>query len=136
MSSELSNGISKTTFPLEELSKTITENSSIISQYLGANNLPQPSSSDDGPTTVVPSGSPPNIQQARQKLIAAALETLQLAIGPSEFLPNLATGVRLEHISPQGFVSFCSRSKVSICLLPFLALSVRHFPPRALEQYD
>ncbi|KAH8807458.1 O-methyltransferase-domain-containing protein, partial [Xylogone sp. PMI_703] len=31
-------------------------------------------------------------QQARQGLIAASLELLQLAIGPSEYLPNLATG--------------------------------------------
>ena len=103
MSPDLSSGMSETTFPLEELSKTITTNARTVSQYLEANHLPQPSSKSDGPSTVVPSGSPPSIQQARQNLITAALETLQLAIGPSEFLPNLATGVRLEHSFPLVF---------------------------------
>ena len=94
MSSKLSNGVSATTLPpLEELSMSITKNASIVSQYLEANSLPQPSSSSDGPSAVVPSSSPQSIHQARQALIAASLEILQLAIGPSEFLPNLATGV-------------------------------------------
>lgn len=101
MSPELPNGVSGTTFPLEELSRAITKNAGIVSQYLGANHLPQPSLDSDGPSTVVPSGSPQSIQQARQNLIAASLEILQLAIGPSEFLPNLATGVRIEHSSLQ-----------------------------------
>lgn len=100
MSSEQASGASETTFPLEELSRTITKNAGIVSQYLGANHLPQPSLSSDGPSSVVPTGSPQSIQQARQNLIAASLELLQLAIGPSEFLPNLATGVRLEAFLP------------------------------------
>jgi hypothetical protein len=86
-------------FPLEELSWTITKNASIVSQYLGSNGLPQPSFNSDGPETVLPGDSPQAIQQARQKLIAASLELYQLAVGPSEFLPNLATGVHLP--SPQ-----------------------------------
>ncbi|PWY71774.1 S-adenosyl-L-methionine-dependent methyltransferase [Aspergillus sclerotioniger CBS 115572] len=81
-----------TTFPLEELSWTITKNASIVSQYLAAHQLPQPSVHGDGPSTVVPSKAPPAIQQARQHLMAASLELLQLAIGPSEYLPNLAMG--------------------------------------------
>lgn len=99
MSPEQPNGVSETAFPLEELSWTITKNASIVSQYLEANHIPQPSLDSDGPRTVVPGGSPQNIQQARQNLIAASLELLQLATGPSEFLPNLATGVRLERSS-------------------------------------
>lgn len=101
MSPETPNGVSETIFPLDELSKTISRNASIVSQYLGASHLPQPSLNSDGPSTVLPSGSPQSIQQARQNLIAASLEILQLAIGPSEFLPNLATGVRLECSSLQ-----------------------------------
>lgn len=97
MASKLTNGVSETSLPLEELSKKISENASIVSQYLGENHLPQPSLNSDGPSTVVPSSSPQSVQQARQTLIAASLETLQLAIGPSEFLPNLATGVRHAH---------------------------------------
>ena len=101
MSPELPNGVSDTILPLEELSRTITKNASIVSQYLRANHLLQPSCNSDGPSTVLPSGSPQSIQRARQNLIAASLEILQLAIGPSEFLPNLATGVRIERSSPQ-----------------------------------
>ncbi|KAL7623779.1 hypothetical protein AAE478_005332 [Parahypoxylon ruwenzoriense] len=91
MTSQL-NGVSEAKFPLEELSWTITKNASIVSQYLAAHQLPQPSLESDGPSTVLPNGSPEAIQKARQNLIAASLELLQLAIGPSEFLPNLATG--------------------------------------------
>jgi hypothetical protein len=80
--------------PLENLSRAITENASIVSQYLQANRLPQPSREADGPATLIPSGSPQNVHQARQRLVAASLELFQLAIGPSEFLPHLATGVR------------------------------------------
>lgn len=101
MSLEQLNGVSETAFPLEELSWTITKNASIVSQFLGANHIPQPSLNHDGPSTVVPGGSPQSIHEARQNLIAASLEILQLAIGPSEFLPNLATGVRLERSSLQ-----------------------------------
>ena len=96
MSPQQPNGVSETAFPLEKLSWTITKNASILSQYLEMNHLPQPSLDCDGPSTVLLSGSPHNIQQARQNLLAASLELLQLATGPSEFLPNLATGVRIE----------------------------------------
>lgn len=87
-------GLSESTLPLEGLSRNITKNASIVSQYLAANHYPQPSLNRDGPSKVVPDESPQSIKQARQNLIAASLETLQLAIGPSEFLPNLATRVR------------------------------------------
>ncbi|CAI7591567.1 unnamed protein product [Penicillium glandicola] len=84
--------MSETSFPLDTLSSTITENARIVSEYLTAHDLPQPSCYSDGPSIIVPTGSPPSIQQAREKLVAASLEIAQLAIGPSEFLPNLATG--------------------------------------------
>lgn len=87
--------MSKPEFPLEELSGSITDNARIVSQYLASQNLPQPSFRSDGPSTVLPKGSPQSIQEARENLIAKSLEILQLAIGPSEFLPHLATGVRL-----------------------------------------
>lgn len=85
---------SETLFPLEELSWRITKNASVVSQYLGAHCLPQPSFDGDGPSTIVSSDAPQHIRQALQHLVAASLEMMQLAIGPSEFLPNLATGVR------------------------------------------
>ena len=86
--------VSETSFPLEELSWRISKNASFVSQYLGMQCLPQPSIDGDGPSIVVPGDAPQSIQQARQQLIAASLEMMQLAIGPSEFVPNLALGVR------------------------------------------
>ncbi|KAK9481518.1 O-methyltransferase-domain-containing protein [Lipomyces starkeyi] len=83
--------MSDSTYPLEKLSLTIARNAIIVSQYLAAHNLPQPSSSSDGPSTILPTGSPQSVHQAREHLIATALELLQLATGPSEFLPHLAT---------------------------------------------
>lgn len=85
--------------PLEELRQAVDKNARTVSQYLTAHHLPQPSFNDDGPSTFLPTGAPESIQQARQNLISASLELLQLAIGPSEFLSNLATGVRLERSS-------------------------------------
>ena len=104
MSCEQTNGVSILDFPLEELSWTVTKNASIVSQYLRANHLRQPSSHSDGPSTVLPAGSPQYVQAARQELISASLEISQLAVGPSEFLPNLATGVRLKPLPPPTFV--------------------------------
>jgi len=89
----------QTAFPLEKLSWEITKNASIVSQHLHASHLPQPSPEADGPSVVLPNDSPQGVQQARQKLISSALELLQLAVGPSEFLPNLATGVSRTPVS-------------------------------------
>ncbi|KAL9088823.1 MAG: hypothetical protein Q9159_002859 [Coniocarpon cinnabarinum] len=79
-------------YPLEELSWKITKDAGVVSHYLAANNLPQPSFNADGPSTILGSTAPQGIQQARQNLIASSLELFQLAIGPTEFLPNLALG--------------------------------------------
>ncbi|KAL4939603.1 hypothetical protein BDV06DRAFT_230925 [Aspergillus oleicola] len=78
--------------PLEDLTTIITKSASTVSQYLQANGLPQPSLQPDGPSNVLPSGTPRQIHQARQQLIAASLQVFQLATGPSEFLPHLANG--------------------------------------------
>lgn len=94
MTTELTNGVHKTSFPLEELSAKISKNAGIVTQHLATNHLPQPSFNDDGPSVILPTGSPQEVLAARQDLIGASLELLQLAIGPSEFLPNLAIGVR------------------------------------------
>lgn len=93
MSSKQVNGVSKTPSQLDELSAIITRNASVVSEHLKANNLPQPSFNSDGPSIVIPRDSPQNVVKAQQELIAAALQVSQLAMGPSEFLPNLALGV-------------------------------------------
>lgn len=86
------NGL-EASFPLEELSWSITKNASVVSQYLGARNLPQPSFESDGPSNILSSETPQHIRQSLQHLASASLELTQLAIGPSGFLPNLATNV-------------------------------------------
>ena len=85
--------MSESTVPLEQLSDVIGDNARTVSQYLASQNLPQPSSRSDGPSVVVPKDSPQSVHEARQKLIAASLEMLQLALGPGDFVPHLATEV-------------------------------------------
>ena len=118
MSPWLRNVVTKNPLSLLGISVIITKNASIVSQYIDDNSLPQPSTSSDGPSTVLPSDSPEDIQRARQGLIAASLEMLQLAVGPSEFLPNLATGVRSESSDIRQRLM----TEVSIYLLPNMAL--------------
>ncbi|KAH8698978.1 sterigmatocystin 8-O-methyltransferase [Talaromyces proteolyticus] len=79
-------------FPLEELAWQCTKNAIAVSQYLSANELPQPSHEPDAPSSTLPKDAPPNIRRARQSLMNAALQLFQLAAGPSEFIPNLAPG--------------------------------------------
>ncbi|KAF1952598.1 S-adenosyl-L-methionine-dependent methyltransferase [Byssothecium circinans] len=85
------NGLSSAS-SLLVLSEVIAKNASIVSHYLEAHKLPQPSFNSDGPSIVVPGDAAQEIRQAQQDLISAALKLSQLAIGPSEFLPQLATG--------------------------------------------
>lgn len=94
-SNGVSNGLPHVSSPLEELSLTISKTATIITQHLAAKNIPQPSLDAYGPATILPSDAPPMIQGARMKLLAASLELFQIAAGPSEFLPNLATSVSL-----------------------------------------
>ena len=84
---------SEVSFPLEELSWTITKNASVVSQYLDAHSLPQPSFESHGPSNILSGGTPQHIRQSLQHLVSASLELTQLAIGPSGFVPNLATDV-------------------------------------------
>lgn len=121
-----SNAVSED-LPLERLSLDITENASIVSGYLATNHLPQPSFEADGPSVIVPVNAPPNVQLARQKLLSASLELFQLATGPSDFLPNLATGVSGFQVTKPLF-KYCSDSSVPIPLLPDLALPIQDFP--------
>ncbi|KAI0099267.1 sterigmatocystin 8-O-methyltransferase [Nemania sp. FL0031] len=82
----------KASLPLEELSFEITRNAVLVSQYLHSEGFPQPSHDADGPSSTIPRDSPQSIRVARQNLIEASLKMFQLALGPTEYLPNLATG--------------------------------------------
>jgi 6-hydroxytryprostatin B O-methyltransferase len=80
--------------PLEDLAKQVTDNSTKISIFLQDSGHRQPSFDRDAPTTFIPAKSPPEIRTARQHLLEASLKIFQLAVGPSEYIPNLALGVR------------------------------------------
>jgi 6-hydroxytryprostatin B O-methyltransferase len=78
---------------LEEFADQIPANAKVISDFLRSNGLPLPSFERDAPTTTIPASAPSEVRAARQKLMEGALRTFQLALGPSEYLPNLAVGV-------------------------------------------
>ena len=79
--------------PLEKLAGQISENSTKISTFLHSTGHAQPSFDRDAPAASIPADSPPEIRTARQQLMEAALKAFQLALGPNEYLPNLALGV-------------------------------------------
>lgn len=79
-------------FPLEDLAWKCTKNAIAVSQYIHTHDLPQPSHEADGPSSTLPKDAPAEIQEMRQNLIESALQLLQLATGPREFIPNLAPG--------------------------------------------
>jgi 6-hydroxytryprostatin B O-methyltransferase len=98
MSHEEQNGV---TDSLIALSNSITKNAGILTQYLHASQRPQPSFDDVGPSRIIPSDAPKDVANAQQSLVAAALDIVKLAAGPSEFLPNLAIGVSAQYNSPE-----------------------------------
>lgn len=80
---------------LEDLATRIQENAGRISSFLRGNGHSLPSFDVDAPTATLPASAPTEIHAARQALMEAALQTFQLAAGPSEYLPHLAVGVRI-----------------------------------------
>ncbi|KAH8432997.1 uncharacterized protein LDX57_010632 [Aspergillus melleus] len=77
---------------LEDLATKIQENAGRISSFLRDNGHTLPSFNVDAPATTLPASAPTEIHAARQALMEAALQTFQLAAGPSEYLPHLAVG--------------------------------------------
>lgn len=80
---------------LETLAAQVSRNATILSTYLHNEQLPPPSFNQKGPTTVLPRSAPDDVKVARQALIEASLQTFQLALGPSEYISNLAVSVCL-----------------------------------------
>lgn len=79
---------------LQDLGDRIATDATTVSQYLQEGGLPLPSFQPGAPPMVLPVPSPVVVQEARQRLISAALELFHLASGPGEFLPHLITNVR------------------------------------------
>ncbi|KAJ5151389.1 uncharacterized protein N7482_010641 [Penicillium canariense] len=75
---------------LESLAETISAASKVISGYCTLEENPQPSLGPDAPSVVLPHTAPEYVRQARQQLLSAAKEAIQLAAEPSEYLPMLA----------------------------------------------
>lgn len=78
---------------LERLAETISAAAKVISGYCTLEESPQPSLGPDAPSTMLPHTTPEYVRQARQQLLSAAKEAMQLAAEPSEYLPMLAVQV-------------------------------------------
>lgn len=96
---------------LEVLAETISAAAKVISGYCTLNESPQLSLSSEAPG-VLPHTAPEYVRQARQHLLSAAKEALQLASDPSEYLPMLAIQV---NEFPSAAQSFCYQSVFNIC---------------------
>lgn len=81
--------------PLENLAHQVMENSKIMSDFLRSSGHPQPSFEREAPPSTLPDFAPEHIRDARTKLMEVALRTFQLALGPKEYIPNLAVGVSI-----------------------------------------
>lgn len=79
--------------PLNDLADRVKANAAAITGFLQSNGFPQPSFERDAPAVTLPASAPIDAKKARQALMEDALRIFQLAIGPSEYLPNLAVGV-------------------------------------------
>lgn len=76
--------------PLETLAETISATAKIVSGYCTLDRIPHPSSGPDSPSVALPQTAPAYVREARQQLLSAAKEVLQIAAEPSEYLPMLA----------------------------------------------
>lgn len=82
---------------IEQYADQISRSAKTLSDYLRANNQPQPSFERDAPTSTLPASAPEDIALARRELTEASFKVFQLAVGPSEFLPHLTANVSLLH---------------------------------------
>ncbi|KAH8695143.1 sterigmatocystin 8-O-methyltransferase [Talaromyces proteolyticus] len=74
---------------IEQYADQISRSAKTLSDYLRANNQPQPSFERYAPTSTLPASAPEDIALARRDLTEASFKIFQLAVGPSEFLPHL-----------------------------------------------
>lgn len=79
--------------PLQNLTQDLGKNVQILTDYLRSAGLEQPSWDRHTPATVLPPDAPKDIQIAKELLMDQALQILQLASGPTEYLANVITGV-------------------------------------------
>lgn len=86
--------------PIEKYAEQVSLSAKALSEYLRANNHPQPSFNRDAPTVTLPASAPRDIVLARRELTEAAFKIFQLAVGPSEFLPHLIADVRHHILLP------------------------------------
>lgn len=89
---------------MEELCCQLSENVSTLVGFLDKEGRPLRSFQRDAPATTLPPDAPEEVKRARQVIIDASMRLHQLALGPSEYLPNLATGVQTARDHSQKFV--------------------------------
>lgn len=79
------------TTPLVALAQDVSQQATVISEFLAANNFTQPSVTGDADYSP---DLPPEIEEARRKLREAAKAIEALAAGPAEHLRWLSWSVR------------------------------------------
>jgi 6-hydroxytryprostatin B O-methyltransferase len=78
---------------MDALTDQLADDFGLFNGYLDAAGHPRPSFDRDAPPNSLPDDAPEHVQQARERIMANALQLFSLAAGPSEFLNNLSTGV-------------------------------------------
>lgn len=89
-------GSSSSPSHMADLAKQISDATSVLTQFLSSNGLPEPSFAPDAPLHFPPS--PEDVQNARRVLQEATKELHELATGPSEHVRWLACWV-CSHLS-------------------------------------
>ncbi|KAM7218255.1 S-adenosyl-L-methionine-dependent methyltransferase [Rhypophila decipiens] len=84
---------------ISKLSETIFRNVKVVDSYLKANNLPPPSFDVDGPAVMEVGPDGLHVEDAKNKAIAAAMELVDLLVGPFPSLRPLYNGTSLQAIS-------------------------------------
>ncbi|KAM7203056.1 S-adenosyl-L-methionine-dependent methyltransferase [Rhypophila sp. PSN 637] len=84
---------------ISKLSETIFRNVKVVDSYLKANNLPPPSFDIDGPAVMEVGPDGVHVEDAKNKAIAAAMELVDLLIGPFPSLRPMYNGTSLQAIS-------------------------------------
>lgn len=90
---KLAGALPAQTDPLKDLAEQIATCSTAISTFLRSQGHPHPSFNRDAAPITLPDSAPDEVKAARLALMEASMNMFQLAVGPSEYLPNLAVNV-------------------------------------------
>ena len=116
---------------ITELAAEVSKNTTLISDYLKANNLPAPSFAADGPATFPIPQNDAAIQGARLALIEASKTLYDLAVGPRHTMTYLPLVVSLPSWSRGGQILTAVQEKHNAGALRVIRRFdiAKHVPP-------